>query len=60
MKLFDDVEIIIDHKPDKDFNTMVIVNVMPLGKEPFILTYPLAEASFSKLERDVKEKLGRA
>ena len=60
MKLFDDVEVIIDHKLDKDFNKMVIVNVLPLGKDPFILTYPLAEASFSRLERDVKEKLGRA
>lgn len=59
MKLFDDVEVVIYNVPDKDFNTMVIVNVLPLGKEPFILTYPLAEASFSRLERDVKKKLGR-
>ena len=59
MKLFDDVEVIIDHKLDKDFNKMVIVTVMPLGMEKFILIYPLSEASFSRLEKDVKARLGR-
>ena len=59
MKLFDDVEVIIDHKLDKDFNKMVIVTVMPLGMEKFVLTYPLSEASFSRLEKDVKARLGR-
>lgn len=59
MKLFDDVEVIIDHKLDKDFNKMVIVTVMPLGVEKFVLTYPLSEASFSRLEKDVKARLGR-
>lgn len=59
MKLFDDVEVIIDNKLDKDFNKMVIVTVMPLGVEKFVLTYPLSEASFSRLEKDVKARLGR-
>lgn len=59
MKLFDNVEVIIDHKLDKDFNKMVIVTVMPLGVEKFVLTYPLSEASFSRLEKDVKARLGR-
>ena len=38
---------------------MVIVTVMPLGVEKFVLTYPLSEASFSRLEKDVKARLGR-
>lgn len=59
MKLFDDVEVIIDHKLDKDFNKMVIVTVMPLGMEKFVLIYTLSEASFSRLEKDVRERLGR-
>lgn len=57
MKLFDDVEVQIDHELDTDFNKVVKVTVKPQGRSKFVLDYKVGDASIAKLKRDVRERL---